>query len=566
MAYTIRKRIKGHSYIYRLESFREKGKVKHHYLEYLGPEGKANHKESMVTKLYRENIGPVGQIMAEELAKAERRWPAEWIMAAMREAVINNQLRWSYIDRIIERYEREGFAPLHQEMVRMLEADVKFLPSSEQGNHRAKAPPVAPPIVASSSKTFATGITGLTRYEFEFKIADATKLIASNNPFTFAPNPKYPKELQPRLRERVATRLQVENIAANLEPDALLTDYKSIDRGAPIVGSDGVVESGNGRVMAIILAAKQHPEVYAKYKEALKAVAPSYALSVELVDKFKVPMLVRERLTKVDRKQFVEESNISTTIESSPIEKARTDAAKLTLDMLTSLELLEGEAIEDALRSLRNKPFVSAFLSKLPANEQARLVDAHGVLNQDGVRRVAMAIFVATFRGDVGLRLAERFFESADVNVRNCFNGITRSLGALARAESITASGDHQRDYSIGADLAKAITVFSAIKKTPGMTVAKYLAQAQILERELTPFQERVLAVLDERCRSAKHIGSILSSYAQLVIDSPPLSQVSFVPEAKATKEQLFETAVKRATDHNEIPRLPVLVRVHARR
>jgi len=240
-----------------------------------------------------------------------------------------------------------------------LEADVKSLPSSEQGNHRAKAPLVAPPIVASSSKTFATGITGLTRYEFEFKIADATKLIASNNPFTFAPNPKYPKELQPRLRERVATRLQVENIAANLEPDALLTDYKSIDRGAPIVGSDGVVESGNGRVMAIILAAKQHPEVYAKYKEALKAVAPSYALSVELVDKFKVPMLVREKLTKVDRKQFVEESNISTTIESSPIEKARTDAAKLTLDMLTSLELLEGEAIEDALRSLRNKPFVT---------------------------------------------------------------------------------------------------------------------------------------------------------------------------------------------------------------
>lgn len=163
---------------------------------------------------------------------------------------------------------------------------------------------------------------------------------------------------------------------------------------------------------------------------ALKAVAPSYALSVELVDKFKVPMLVRERLTKVDCKQFVEESNASTTIESSAIEKARTDAVKITLDMLTSLELLEGEAIEDALRSRRSKPFVSAFLSNLPANEQARLVDAHGVLNQDGVRRVAMAIFVAILKGDVGLRLAERFFESTDVNVRNCFNGITRSLGA----------------------------------------------------------------------------------------------------------------------------------------
>lgn len=399
-----------------------------------------------------------------------------------------------------------------------------------------------------TDKTFAIGTTGVTRYEFQFKIVEAGALIVSHDPSTFAPNPKYPRELQPRLRERAATRLQVDLMAATLDPDALLVDFQSIDRGAPIVGSDMVVESGNGRVMAVLLAFGYHPDVYGKYRDALKKIAPSYNLSPKAVDKLKIPILVRERLTKVDRKQFVEEANASTTIESSAIENARTDAEKISLVMLASLEVLESENIEDAIRAGRNKAFAGSFLEKLPANERARLVDAKGVLNQDGVRRIAMAIFVATFQGDAGLRLAEKFFESTDINVRNVFAGIGRSLGLLSRAEALSSAGERYRDYLISDDLAKAISIFSAIKKTPGMTVSKYLAQMQMIERELTPFQERILEVLDEHSRSAKRIGQILGSYAELVINSPPPGQASLLPDMpRASKEEMFELAVKQS-------------------
>ncbi|MDD4961009.1 MAG: JAB domain-containing protein, partial [Candidatus Marinimicrobia bacterium] len=335
---------------------------------------------------------------------------------------------------------------------------------------------------AVSNKTFALGINGVTKYNFEYRIVRLNDLVVSHDPFTFVPNPTYPQELQPRLRERSATQLQVKTIAANLEPDALLVDYKSIDRGAPIVGPDMVVESGNGRIMALTLAAKEFPDVYAKYKLKLAEVSPSFGVSTAGVEN---PVLVRVRLTKVSRKQFAEEANSSTTIETSAVEKARTDAEKITQSMLSSLEVLEGEAIEDALRSARNRSFVTSFLNKLSQNEQAKLVDAKGILNQDGVRRMAMAIFVATFRGDVGLKLAEKFFESTDVNVRNVFGGITRALGILAQAETLAASGERASDYSIGEDLAKAISVYSSIKKTPGMTVDKYLKQASMLDREL---------------------------------------------------------------------------------
>lgn len=396
-----------------------------------------------------------------------------------------------------------------------------------------------------SAETFGYGTSGLIRYRFQYRVVEADDLIVSHDPFTFAPNDRYPQELQPRKRERKSPQLQVQNIAQNLNPDVLLVDFRSTDRGAPIIGSDLVVESGNGRVMALILAADQMPENYARYREALRRIAPAYALDVATIDGMKTPVLVRVRLTDVDRKTFAEDCNAPVALEQSAIEKARTDAEKISVPMLRSIDVNEGESVEDAFRSPHNKPFVEAFLAKLPPNEQAKLVDAEGVLNQDGVRRAVLAVFVATFKGDTGLMLASSFFESTDVNVKNTLNGIAGSLGLLAQAEGLAVSGERELQYVIGDDLAKAVMVFARIKKTHGMTVEKYIAQIPLQERELTPFQERVLAVLDEHSRSGKRIAGILSSYAQKVIDSVPPGQATFMPGARLTKEEMWESAVK---------------------
>jgi len=407
---------------------------------------------------------------------------------------------------------------------------------------------------AISDKTFAPGISTSNRYEMQFKVIEASDLIVSHDPFTFVLNPKYTAKLQPRLRERLANQSQVRKIAAGLDPEKLLLDTKAIDTGSPIINTQNYVLCGNGRVMALILAASEHPGNIAKYKLALRDVAPKYALSVDAIAKMKLPVLVRVLLTKTNEQAFAEECNARPTIEASAIEKARTDAEKITTGMLNGLDILEGEPIEDALRSGRNKPFVTTFLSKLPENEQALLIDARGQLNSDGVRRMGMAIFVATFKGDVGLKLAAQFFEALDTNVKNAFNGILRSLGGLAQAENLVATGQRNAGYAFGEDLAKAITVFSSLR-TAGMSVSNYINQQQMISRELTPFQERVLQVLDEHTRSAKRIGEILSNYAQAVIDSPPPNQVSLIADTRATKEELFENAVKKVVEDAEAVR-----------
>lgn len=58
--------------------------------------------------LYEENIGPLTPLIAEELKEAEKTYPADWIEAAIREAVALNRRRWKYIRAILERWHAEG--------------------------------------------------------------------------------------------------------------------------------------------------------------------------------------------------------------------------------------------------------------------------------------------------------------------------------------------------------------------------------------------------------------------------------------------------------------------------
>lgn len=91
-----------------------------------------------------------------------------------------------------------------------------------------------------------TDPTNQATYEFRYKVIPLSDLIASHDD-NMQPNPEYPAELQPRLRDRAASRTQVDNIARNLNPKAILHDTGFTDTGAMIVGADNVVEKRSGR-------------------------------------------------------------------------------------------------------------------------------------------------------------------------------------------------------------------------------------------------------------------------------------------------------------------------------
>lgn len=58
--------------------------------------------------LYEENIGMLTPLIADYLKEAESRYPRNWIVDAIKEAVSTNKRHWRYIASILERWQTEG--------------------------------------------------------------------------------------------------------------------------------------------------------------------------------------------------------------------------------------------------------------------------------------------------------------------------------------------------------------------------------------------------------------------------------------------------------------------------
>jgi DnaD/phage-associated family protein len=63
---------------------------------------------SSVFALYESVIGTISPLVSDELAEAERLYPAEWLERAFREAAAQNARSWRYVSRILERWAAEG--------------------------------------------------------------------------------------------------------------------------------------------------------------------------------------------------------------------------------------------------------------------------------------------------------------------------------------------------------------------------------------------------------------------------------------------------------------------------
>jgi len=61
-----------------------------------------------VFNLYEQNIGPLTPMIADRLREAEAAFPAAWIEQAIGIAVENNVRKWSYVQAILDDWQRRG--------------------------------------------------------------------------------------------------------------------------------------------------------------------------------------------------------------------------------------------------------------------------------------------------------------------------------------------------------------------------------------------------------------------------------------------------------------------------
>ena len=264
-----------------------------------------------------------------------------------------------------------------------------------------------------------------------FRVVEASELTTSNSPDGRV-NQRYPQELQPRDRTNANSQVQVRNIAARLNPERLGSSNDA-GTGAPIIGSDGVVESGNGRTMAITTAYSQNSPQAQRYREFVRAEAERQGIDPSAVDEMQQPVLVRERITNVDRADFARRANESQVAGMTAYEQAQADADSLTAD---DLQEWQPDESGDPLAA-SNRSFQRGFVQRLGNNEASRYTTRDGQATPELGQRMQRAVFAAAYQD---ADMVEMVTENSD-QMRNLAAGLQAAAADLAVARE-TGSRD----------------------------------------------------------------------------------------------------------------------------
>lgn len=365
-----------------------------------------------------------------------------------------------------------------------------------------------------------------------FRLVEATDLITSHTNDLTA-NPAFPAELQPRDRARTASADQIARIENALRPELLGESVKASD-GAPIIGPDAVVESGNARTIALRRAYESGKAD--GYRTWLTANAERFGLTADQVAGMRRPVLVRERAGRIDRAEFARQANESTIAAMSPTEQARADAARIT-------DLSGLHANEDGTINVqRSAGFLRQFLQRaVSPTERGALLQADGRLSQAGQQRLRNAIFAKAY-GDANL--VAMLAESTDSNVRNVLAGLMRAAPDVARLRDLIDAGA-RHPLDMAPDMVRAVQEFSKLR-ADGMTVEQFLAQGSLLDDGIPPELRALLTGLQENARSPRRIGEMVRQLVDAIDAMGDPRQAGLLDDATPTQADVASTTVER--------------------
>lgn len=363
----------------------------------------------------------------------------------------------------------------------------------------------------------------------QYRVVSSDDLIASHDASALEINPGYPSALQPRDRERVVMRQQVERMSNTLRPEEL-GEGRNLNQGAPLIRSDGVVLNGNGRTIAIQRAQARNKERAAAYRDYLMENAETFGLSREAVARVDNPVLVRE--VQGDISADTMNDIIGSMTGGSRMgasENAQADADKLTHTVMDTYVPNE----KGDLTTAANRDFVAGVLHKVVGQgELNAYLDKDGHVNADGIQRVKRALFAAAYGDD---EIVAKMAESTDDDTRNVSNGLMAAAPMMARI-SVKKDVPYMRELRDA--IADAVKQLDTLRAS-GDSVKDYLgAQALFSEHEDSAEMREILSFLDENKRSGKRIGNYFTHIAEALdrMENP-------------TDSDLFETQLPSLMD-----------------
>lgn len=340
-------------------------------------------------------------------------------------------------------------------------------------------------------------------------------------------------ENQARDRTRAASEQQVAKIAAAID-FRLLGESPVMDLGAPTLAADGRVVGGNGRVLAIARAYQSGNGD--AYRAPLLEALPKFGLDPKAAEGMKQPALVRILGPDVNVRQAALASNEGAGMRMSLLEQAPVDAERLP--NLDSFYVPE----DGNLNAPGNVDFIRSWINRLPATEQAALVDAKGALSQEGMIRLRNAVLFKAYGESLTLA---RLVELTDQGAKNVSNALAKAAPIVATDRAAIARGD-LHDADLVPDLLAAVEKYAQIK-AEGTTTRDYLAQGGLFGQELSGEGAQLLAYIDGHARSAKAISDLVFSYYKNLEAAGNPKQADMLGGGIPAKAQLLERAITEA-------------------
>lgn len=383
------------------------------------------------------------------------------------------------------------------------------------------------------SGTAAITERGLT-VPLRYRLAEAGDLTTSHTNDLTA-NPAFPAELQPRDRARAASAEQISRIENAIKPELLGESVKASD-GAPIVGPDAVVESGNARTIALRRAYESGKAD--AYRAWLADNAKRFGLTRQQVEGMRQPVLVRERLGDVDRAEFARQANESAVAAMSPTEQAMSDARRITdLSGLVANE-------DGTINLVQSAEFVRQFVGQVAPTERGGMLQANGQLSQAGMNRLRNAVFAKAY-GDADI--LAMLTESTDANVRNILAGMLRAAPEVAKLADLAQAGARQ-DADIAGPLVEAVRLFSQLR-SEGRTVQQFMAQGSMFGDGLSPEIASMLEAVSLNARAPKRIAEMITGMVDRVDAMGDVRQASMFGDAPTGADVVAGAAERAVMD-----------------
>lgn len=348
-------------------------------------------------------------------------------------------------------------------------------------------------------------------------------------------NPKFPREFQPRDRTNAASQSQITSIAGDLIPERLAPSPDAA-MGAPMVGADNIVESGNGRILALrqVYSNDVHSARAQDYRDWL--TSKGYDISG-----MSEPVVVMRRTSPLDdagRKQWGLESNERPNLGMNASEVARGDVARAA----AAIGLWEGGDVGAAT----NREFVRGFMSLISKEERGSLMSPDGGLSADGTRRIQNAVMAHAYGDSVGPVL-DKFLAGDSDGMRRVSGGMSDASGAWASMRDAAAKGKIPANLDITKDLASALDVLARSREL-GQSVSEIIGQVDFDRPALPPNAQTILRAMFRNDAMKETVGRAvlaerLTKYADEALKTPPGDDM--FGAKPATAAELLATAMK---------------------